>query len=345
MNNKVLLGMSGGVDSTASAIILKNLGYQVIGVTYRLTDEKSFENSINDAKNAADKLNIEHVVIDYRNEFKTRVIDNFVDEYLKGHTPNPCVVCNEFIKFGSFLRTADELGVQFVASGQYAKIMEKNGTYYIVKPENRIKDQTYFLYNSKENFLNRVLFPIGDIISKDETRKIVKDSGIELFSKKDSQEICFIKDEKYTEFIEKTSNKTSQKGNFTDVEGKILGEHQGIVNYTIGQRKGLGIALGKPAFVVDIDSEKNIVVLGDNADLFKTELTLGNYNFINKEYDRYELILTAKIRYAAKEEPVRIIKDKNTLNVKFQNPVRAITKGQSVVFYDGNILVGGGLIK
>ena len=344
-NKKVLLGMSGGVDSTASVIVLKNLGYDVIGATYRLTDDESVDQSIADAKNAAKKLGIEHIVVDYRKDFKDKVIADFINEYMIGHTPNPCVVCNKNIKFGNFLKTADEMGIKYVASGQYAKIDIRNGKYYVVKAKNLIKDQTYFLYTLKESILDRVLFPMGDMPSKDDTRQLVKDAGIEIFSKKDSQEICFIKNMKYTDYISRNSNLVSKKGNFVDVNGNVLGKHEGIVNYTIGQRKGLGIALGKPAFVVDINYENNTVVLGDNDDLFKDELKLYDYNFINDEYNKDNINLTAKIRYAAKEEKVLVKKEDDHILVKFENPVRAITKGQSVVFYDGDILVGGGLIK
>lgn len=344
-NKKVLLGMSGGVDSTASVIVLQNLGYEVIGATYRLTDDESVDQSILDAKNAAQKLGIEHIVVDYRKDFKDKVISDFINEYMIGHTPNPCVVCNKNIKFDKFLKTADEMGIKYVASGQYAKIDKRNGKYYVVKAKNIIKDQTYFLYTLKEDILDRVLFPMGDMESKDDTRQLVKNAGIEIYSKKDSQEICFIKNMKYTDYISRNSDVVSKKGNFVDINGNILGSHEGIVNYTIGQRKGLGIALGKPAFVIDINYENNTVVLGDNEDLFNDELKLYDYNFINDEYNKDNIKLSAKIRYAAKEESVAIKKEANNIIVKFDNPVRAITKGQSVVFYDGDILVGGGVIK
>ncbi len=344
-NKKVLLGMSGGVDSTASVIVLQNLGYEVIGATYRLTDDESVDQSILDAKNAAQKLGIEHIVVDYRKDFKDKVISDFINEYMIGHTPNPCVVCNKNIKFDKFLKTADEMGIKYVASGQYAKIDKRNGKYYVVKARNIIKDQTYFLYTLKEDILDRVLFPMGDMESKDDTRQLVKDAGIEIYSKKDSQEICFIKNMKYTDYISRNSDVVSKKGNFVDINGNVLGSHEGIVNYTIGQRKGLGIALGKPAFVIDIDYENNTVVLGENEDLFNDELKLYDYNFINDEYNKDNIKLSAKIRYAAKGESVAIKKEANHILVKFDNPVRAITKGQSVVFYDGDILVGGGVIK
>ncbi len=344
-NKKVLLGMSGGVDSTASVIVLKNSGYEVIGATYKLTDDESVDQSILDAKNAAQKLGIEHIVVDYRKEFKDKVISDFINEYMIGHTPNPCVVCNKNIKFDKFLKTADEMGIKYVASGQYAKIDKRNGRYYVVKARNIIKDQTYFLYTLKEDILDRVLFPMGDMESKDDTRQLVKDAGIEIYSKKDSQEICFIKNMKYTDYISRNSDVVSKKGNFVDMNGNILGSHEGIVNYTIGQRKGLGIALGKPAFVIDINYENNTVVLGENEDLFNDELKLYDYNFINDEYNKDNIKLSVKIRYAAKEESVAIKKEADHILVKFDNPVRAITKGQSVVFYDGDVLVGGGVIK
>lgn len=344
-NKKILLGMSGGVDSTASAIMLKQQGYEVIGATYRLTDDESFNKSIDDAKNVAKKLGIEHIVVDYRKEFKEEVISNFIKEYMIGHTPNPCVVCNKNIKFGVFLKTADNLGIKYVSTGQYAKIEERKGKLFIVKPINYTKDQTYFLYTLKEDILDRVIFPMGNVETKDDIRQLVKDTGIEIYSKKDSQEICFIKNMKYTEYIKNSSDLVFKPGNFVDMNGKILGKHEGIVNYTIGQRKGLGITLGKPAFVVDIDYKNNSVILGDNKDLFKDELKLYDCNFINDIYEKDNMKLTAKIRYAAKEENVLVRKENGYISVKFDNPVRAITKGQSVVFYDKDILVGGGVIK
>lgn len=344
MGNSVLLGMSGGVDSTASAIILKERGFEVTGATFILSDEPSFKKSVEDSKKAAKKIGINHIVLDYRNEFKKEVINYFVTEYSKGRTPNPCVICNKQIKFGKFIETADSLGIRYVATGTYAKVIKENNKYKIVKPANKNKDQTYFLYYLNQNILKRVVFPLGDIQSKDLTREIVKESNIEIYKKKDSQEICFIKDNKYFDFISDYSKINIKKGNFIDKNGNVLGKHNGVINYTIGQRKGLGIALGKPTYVIDINVKNNTVTLGNNEDLFKDSLSISNYNFIDNEFDFEKALLSAKIRYTAKEENVKLEKKENYIHVKFENPVRAIAKGQSIVFYQNDMLVGGGII-
>ncbi len=344
MGNSVLLGMSGGVDSTASAIILKEKGYEVTGATFILSDEPNFKRSVDDSIKAAKKIGINHIVLDYRKEFKNEIIDYFVNEYLKGRTPNPCILCNKMVKFGKFLNTADDLGIEYVATGTYAKLKEKNGKYYILKPANRNKDQTYFLYKLNQKILSRVIFPLGDIESKDLTREIVKKSNIEIYKKKESQEICFIKDNKYFDFITDYSKINIKKGNFIDKKGNVLGNHNGVINYTIGQRKGLGIALGKPTYVIDINVKNNTVTLGENQDLFKDSLYISDYNFIDNEFEFENIVLTAKIRYGADEEEVNLKKKDNHIHVKFKNPVRAIAKGQSIVFYKGDMLVGGGII-
>lgn len=341
---KVLLGMSGGVDSTAAAIILQEQGYEVVGVTYKLVDSEDTK-YIEDAKYVAGKLGIEHFVADFRKEFRRDVIDNFIDEYENARTPNPCVRCNNHIKFGAIFDTADELGIKYVSTGQYSKVENVNGEYFVKKAFSEKKDQTYFIYNLKEKELERVLFPLGYVESKDYVRNMLKEHGIEIFSKKDSQEICFIKNMKYTEYICKNSSKKFKKGNFVDTDGNILGEHAGIINYTIGQRKGLGIALGKPAFVVDIDIENNTVVLGDNEDLFKKEVLISKVNIINNKYRLDELHVQAKIRYAGNATSANIKKlEDDVYKVVFEEPVRAVTRGQSLVMYDHDILVGGGII-
>lgn len=344
MDNSVLLGMSGGVDSTAAAIMLKKNGYRVVGATYILTDDSSFKKSLEDAKKAAKIIGIEHLTLDYRNDFKENVIDYFIKEYTLGRTPNPCVVCNKKIKLEKFIETADKYGISYIASGQYADIKFENSEFYILKPANKEKDQTYFLYNLNQNIIRRTLFPLGKIVSKEETRNIVKEAGIEIYNKKESQEICFIKNIKYTDYI-KNYVINVEKGYFLDKNGNVLGKHNGIINYTIGQRKGLGIALGKPAYVIDINPDSNTIVIGDNEDLFKDSLSVYNYNFINNNININNKSLTAKIRYAAKEEKVFLKEQNNSIHVKFKNPVRAITKGQSIVFYDGDNLVGGGIIE
>jgi len=341
---KVLLGMSGGVDSTAAAIILQEQGYEVVGVTYKLVDSEDTK-YIEDAKYVAGKLGIEHFVADFRKEFKRDVIGNFIDEYENARTPNPCVRCNMHIKFGAIFDTADEMGIKYVSTGQYSKIEKIDDKYYVKKADSEKKDQTYFIYNLKEEHLERILFPLGHVESKDYVRNMLKEHGIEIFSKKDSQEICFIKNMKYTEYISKNSHKRFKKGNFVDVKGNVVGEHSGIINYTIGQRKGLGIALGKPVFVVDIDIDSNTVVLGDNEDLFRKKLIIKDVNIINSKYLLDELRVQAKIRYAGNATSAKVRKIENDFyEVTFDEPVRAVTRGQSLVMYDDDILVGGGII-
>lgn len=345
MGKTVLLGMSGGVDSSASAIILRDKGYDVTGATYILTDDINFKKTAEDAKKTAKEIGIKHIILDYRKDFESMVINQFTSEYLKGRTPNPCVVCNKNIKFKKFIETADELGIEYVSSGQYADIEMINGKYNIIKPADKQKDQTYFLYTLNQESIKRIIFPLGKVGTKDLTREIVKKSGLDIFNKKDSQEICFIKDIKYSDYILKKTNIAVKEGNFIDKKGNVLGRHNGIINYTIGQRRGLGIALGKPAFVTNINFLDNTVTLGNEDDLLSDNLNIYDYNFIDNEFDFSNVSLMAKIRYGAKEEKVKLIKEENHIHVKFENPVRAVTKGQSIVFYDNDILIGGGIIE
>lgn len=345
MKKTVLLGMSGGIDSSAAAIILRDEGFEVIGATYLLTDEKSSYENVEEAKKVADKIGIKHITLDYIKDFESLVINQFTSEYLKGRTPNPCVVCNKKIKFNKFIETADVLGIEYISSGQYADIKLINGKHQIIKPYNKKKDQTYFLYTLNQENIKRTLFPLGKINSKDLTRDIVKNNGIANSNKRESQEICFIKGIKYSDYIINRTTIDIKYGDFIDTKGNVLGKHNGIINYTIGQRRGLGIALGKPAFVTDINYKNNTVTLGNEDDLYSDSLKIFDYNFIDDEFDFSNVTLMAKIRYGAKEEKVRLSKEKNYINVKFENPVRAVTKGQSVVFYDNDILIGGGIIE
>lgn len=344
-NKKVLLGMSGGVDSTAAAVLLQQKGYEVTGVTFVQTSFEEMETAINDAKKAADVLGIKHYVLDLRKEFQEEIIKYFHSEYDIGRTPNPCVKCNQVIKHKKFLEEADRLGIKYISSGQYARIVFENERYFIKKSENRPKDQSYYLYNLKEKDLKRILMPLGNIRDKENVRQIVKNMNLDFSQKKDSQEICFISDNDHIGFLEEYLNPQKKLGNFVDMKGHIIGKHKGIHKYTVGQRKGLGIALGSPRYVIKIDADNNNVVLGLEKDLYENSCILEEYNIVLDDYDIENKTLMCKIRYSAKESEATVLRVANNLIVKFTEPVKALAPGQSLVFYDGDILIGGGIIN
>ena len=355
MKEKVVVGMSGGVDSSVAAYILKEMGYEVIGITMQVWpwDEEFAEHeggccsisAVNDARRVADKLGIYYYVMNFQDVFEKKVINYFVDEYVAGRTPNPCIACNKYIKFDELLRRAGLLGASYVATGHYARIEkdENTGRYLLKRSDDDKKDQTYVLYNLSQFQLAHTLMPLGGY-KKDRVREIAEEIGLNVARKPDSEEICFIPDNNHGKFIKEKVPEKVHPGNFVDEKGNILGKHKGIANYTIGQRKGLGIALGKPVFVTDIIPEKNLVVLGVESDIFKDTLIANDLNFIPFENLTSEMKVTAKIRYSAKECPAVISPVDGGVMVKFEVPQRAITKGQSVVFYDGNLVVGGGTI-
>ena len=349
MKEKVLLGMSGGVDSSVSAILLKKAGYEVIGCTMNLLDEPN-EESIKDAKKVCEKLGIEHHVFDCRKEFRCHVIDTFISEYENARTPNPCVECNQYLKFDTFYDKAKELGCQYIATGHYAKkeYSEKYKQYVLRKSNEEKKDQTYFLYTIPREKVEYILFPLQDNVSKEDTRALAEEYGLEIASKKDSQEICFIKDDDYQRFLKEHMQKQPQKGKIVLTTGEILGTHNGLINYTIGQRKGLGISYKEPLYVVKLDIKNNQVIVGTETELYSNQLEAMNVNWIVNDGNRLEegLECFAKIRYRAKEAKAKVIKEDETIKVVFQEPQRAITQGQSVVFYDEDgIVLGGGKIK
>lgn len=354
MKKKVVIGMSGGVDSSVAAYLLKEQGYEVIGIMMKLApdDPEYAENeggccslsAVLDARRVADKLEIPFYVMNFKRPFQTLVINNFVDEYFSGRTPNPCIMCNKHIKFEELLRKAMALGADYIATGHYATIENVNGRYLLKRSQDDKKDQTYALYTLTQEQLAHTLMPCGSY-SKTEIREIAEKIGLEVFRKKDSQEICFVPDNNHGRFIERFTGKTLNPGKFVDKNGNVLGTHKGIVYYTIGQRKGLGIALGKPMFVTDIIPEKNQVVLGDEEDIFKTELIAKDINLIPFDKFEGEIEVTAKVRYSAKPAAATITQlDNYKVKIRFEEKQRAITKGQSVVFYDGDIVVGGGII-
>ena len=348
---RVLLGMSGGVDSSVAAYLLQKEGYEVVGATMALWDFKDGNNdrSIEDARDVCERLNIDHHVLDFKDDFKGQVVDNFIDEYFAGKTPNPCVFCNKTIKFGLLFDKAKDLGCDYVATGHYALVEfnETSGKYEIRKASSDSKDQTYVLYNLNQEKLAKTLFPIGRY-DKNTIRQIAKEIGLEVHNKPDSQDICFIPDHDYEGFLKENSNKKIEAGNFVDKSGKILGKHKGIISYTIGQRKGLGITFGKPTYVVDINGQDKSIVLGDNDDLFKTSLIARDVNFVEWTQEEVSgpICVYAKVRYAAKPAKAEVTYiGQGLVRVDFEEPQRAITSGQSVVFYSEDRLLGGGIIE
>ncbi|EKX79429.1 tRNA 2-thiouridine(34) synthase MnmA [Clostridium botulinum] len=355
MKKKVLVGMSGGVDSSVAAYLLKEQGYEVIGVTMQIwqDDEEFIEkeggccslSAVADARRVANKIGIPFYVMNFKDAFKRNVIDYFVDEYMEGRTPNPCIACNKFIKFSSFLDKAMAMGIDYVATGHYAIIEKHNDRYIIKKSEDDKKDQTYALYNLTQFQLERTLMPCGQY-KKSKIREIAKEIGLRVHNKKDSEEICFIPDNDHGRYIKNRFPNKVREGNFVDKQGNILGTHKGIVYYTIGQRKGLGIAFGKPMYVVDINPFRNEVVLGDLEDLLNTELIAKDINYIPFDTLKDPMEVEAKIRYSQTPSKAIItpIED-GRVRVNFHEKQRAITKGQSVVFYKDDLLIGGGIIE
>jgi len=358
MKKKVMVGMSGGVDSSVAAAVLLEQGYEVYGVTMQIWPEHSQTNkehdnsccslfAVEDARTVANKLNIPYYVLNLKNEFKTNVIDYFTSEYISGRTPNPCIACNRFVKFEALLNKAISMGMDYIATGHYARIEHdsQKGRYLLKKSATDRKDQTYALYTLTQFQLSHTLMPIGEF-TKEQVRKKAEELGLNVASKPDSQEICFIDDDDYAGYICSNTDYVSRPGYFKDVYGNVLGMHKGIIHYTIGQRKGLGIALGKPMFVVDIEPDTNTVILGDSSQVFSSSLEACDVNFISIDKLASEMKVKAKIRYSAKEADAVISPMPNgCVKVVFEQPQRAITPGQSVVFYDGDIVVGGGIIN
>lgn len=339
--NKVVVGLSGGVDSAVTAYLLKEKGFTVIGATMKQFEKEEFSK---DAQAVSEYLGIEHRIVDMSEIFKKDIIDYFVSSYKEGRTPNPCVFCNPKVKWRTMLSVADSVGAMYVATGHYARIDEINGRYSIKNSVTAKKDQTYALCYLTQEMLKRTLTPLGDY-SKEEIREIAKKAGLPVAGKADSQDICFILDKDYGKFLEEYTGDKFSPGNFVDKNGNVLGKHEGIVNYTIGQRKGLNLAMGHPVFVTGIDTSRNEVVIGENEDLFTTDFSCTDMNFMCGTKEMLPKKLVCKIRYAHKGTEALLSFDGEKYNVKFDEPVRAITPGQTAVFYDGEYVFSGGTIQ
>lgn len=352
---RAMVAMSGGVDSSVAAYLIKNAGFDTIGVTMKLYSNEMIcaksntccsLDDVEDARRVANKLEIKYYVFNFEDDFENEVIRRFVKSYEDGRTPNPCIDCNRYIKFKRLFQRGRELGQDYIVTGHYVRVSfdEGSGRYLLKKSSDKRKDQSYVLYSMTQDQLAHALFPLGEM-TKDEARDIAEAQGFINAKKHDSQDICFVPDKDYGGFIKRYTGREYPEGEFVDFDGNVLGRHKGLINYTIGQRKGLGLALKKPMYVVKKDLEKNKVVLGDNDDLFTREFYADSVNWIACDIPTRELKLNVKVRYSQGEFPALVVPvSEDKIKVIFDEPQRAITSGQAAVMYDGDTVVGGGTI-